>query len=404
MLHLGKKDLLMKWKGTLISALEIAIIMYLGVIIISTYFLQSQKYQPYSEMFKSEGVRTYQETWLGSSYTDHEGLDQIVSSLDKVKNVHYTLWDSVYLYGLSNMKFEIIGYDETMADYNPDMKEGVWYTDYVGDEPLVAVITENTYGLGLGEYIDIFSYDENGEPQGPVTAYVCGILRNGEEYIYGNMFMSHGSMLDYYTVYDAEKNAIDLDNPIIFMSLEDMERNRIGIIDCGFFIQYEDDITKEEVTSNEDILTDTGVINTFEQLREGSLDEIMKKLMVIIPIAFGALFFVTISIACNSAIDTNKTLKDYAIYYICGMKWSGIIVMRLINGITTGVLAGMIMYIISQLIARTSFGKDIVFEMGQYQWMCCLAIILYSIIISLFIPVIIINKNKPVSILKEAEV
>lgn len=404
MLYFSKNDLLMKWKGTLISALEIAIIMYLGVIIISTYFLQSQKYQPYSETLKSEGVRVFWDSWLGSSYANHDGLDELMNNLKKTKSVQYTLSEYVYLFNLSDMDFRVIGYDSIMADYNPDMLEGVWYSYYEGSEPLVVVVTQNQYGIKTGDTIDIFYKHEDENSKKFVTAYVCGVMRNGEGYIDGNMYRSPAGILDYYKVFNSETNSVDLENPIIFMALEDMEEQGLGNIDYGLYIEYEDDISAEEIEHNEEVLLDKGMINTFKELRSNSLDEIMKKLMIIIPIAFGALFFVTISIACSSAIDTNKALKDYAIYYICGMKWNGIIVMRLINGIITGALAGMIMYIISQLISRASFGKDIVFEMGHHQWIYCLTVALYSIIISLVIPVIIMNKNKPVSVLKEAEV
>ena len=55
MLYFSINHILLKWKHTLIQALEIAVIMFLGVIIITTFFHQSKKYEPFREVLQGEG-------------------------------------------------------------------------------------------------------------------------------------------------------------------------------------------------------------------------------------------------------------------------------------------------------------------------------------------------------------
>ncbi len=393
MFYFSLNAMLMKWKSVLLNVVEIAIILYLGVIIISTYFLQSRKYEPYRKLLKSQGVRVY----FGEGEQEEK-----ISLLSKVESIHYTVTFSVYANGVSSSQFRLRGMDEMMAAYKPDMEDGIWFADYRGKEPLAVTVTENPYGIKTGDYVDIFIDGENGPEY--VSAYVSGVFRNGEEYVDGNTYKHPGSIQDYYFPYNSETVPADKENPLIFMNLEDAERLRSNCMEMGVYIEYAPDITDEEIKANEDILTETASINTFEELRKNSLEIITKKIAVITPIAVGALLFVTMSVICSSAIDTSRELKNYAIFFIHGMKWRDIVRIKLIEAVTEGLLSLAVMYIISRLVNAAVLGKNIVFEMGRIQLLYCFGIIIYMAAVSVIVPAAIVNKSKPAGVLRDAEV
>lgn len=405
MLYFSINHILLKWKHTLIQALEIAVIMFLGVIIITTFFHQSKKYEPFREVLQGEGVRAYSHFPLGSLSSGFTPVKELMSSLKKATGYRYTAIQPVYVSGLYNIGFQMIGYDKQLSQYKPDMKEGVWYTDYTGDGYSV-VVTENEYGIQTGDVFDLYLMDDNGDITiNVVTVTVCGVMRNGESYYAGNSANGEGDINRNYKVFDSDTNFWDKDTPLMFFALENMQELKFGTMACGFFIEYDDSITEEEKEYNEDVLAGFNCfVNSYEEMRESSMATIMEKLMEVIPIAIGLLFFITVNIICNSSMDTNKNLREYAVYFMTGMRWGNIIVMKILEGIITGVFGLAMMFLLSQTIIATILPEGFLFSMGTYQWGFCALVIVYEIVVSVIVPVFVVKKNQPVDVLREARV
>lgn len=403
MLYFSINHILLKWKHTLIQALEIAVIMFMGVIIITTFFHQSKKYEPFREILKGEGVRLCGHMHFSSLDSDFSEIEEIMSSLKKASGYSYTAFESVYVSGLYNIGFQMIGFDKQLAQYKPAMKEGVWYTDYT-DDGYPVVVTENEYGIKTGDVFDLYLMDDNGDITiNVVTVTVCGVMRNGEGYYSGSSYVYPGDINAYYKVFDSDTNFWDKDTPLMFFALENMQELKFGNVDRGVFIEYDDSITEEEKEYNEDVLTSFNcVTNSYEEMRESSMATIMEKLMEVIPIAIGLLFFITVNIICNSSMDTNKNLWEYAVYFMTGMRWGNIIVMKILEGIITGVFGLAMMFLLSQTIIATILPEGFLFSMGTYQWGFCALVIVYEIVVSVIVPVFVIKKNQPVDVLREA--
>lgn len=396
MLYLGLTQLYIRWKQTVLMAIQIATVMVLGVFIITTYQRQSAQYTPFKEFMEGEGV-----AFMGNrkGYFDYGGLEGFLSELKKVEDVSYVLTDTFYLD--EDSAIYCYAYDDMTSGYVPQLADGVWYTEVKDSDMLEVVATGNINGVKVGNEYEIATSDNGNK----IKIRICGILENGASYYDPNYSLINSSVFDFFSPYDFMLD--DMLQPMFFFSQEEaLKHGFSGIDGHRVLVKYQDDITEEEIVENERLIISLGGshIFTYDELRARTEKIIMSKVMVIAPVGIGVFLLVSFGNACLVALDVKANMKRYAIYYSYGMTWKRCMGISMVQSIGTGLLGFILAILTGNLIILFANQNTFFFEWGFWQLLACLILLVYLVVLAMIIPVFIFRKNVPVNILRNSKV
>lgn len=384
-------ELVKKTKKVIILSLLIGVVMFIGVLLLSTYLLQSAPYKPYNNFFTSNGHLVSLSRPVIPENDD--GYDSFVSGITKLKNIDYPICTTVSIAQVTP-SIEIYGYDRCQEKYKPLLAEGKWYTETKIEGCLSAVITYDVGNIGVGDVVEV----EN--EIGKECIYITGRLAKGARIYKVTGCMKNPSVFD---IYDNEYDRCER----ILMSKEDVYK--IGgeyAPGVNVAISYKEDITQEELLANEKYFNAYGLyfIDNAKDFCEKSEDIIVSKLMNVLPVGVAAFFFITIAIICIVSLDTLADIKDEAIMYICGISEGQYAIITVIKGVIMSVLGFSIMILGNMFIAKKIMGELLIFEMALPQIMICFGIMVFYILIMLIIRAVILKKNAIISVLRKADI
>lgn len=402
MIYMGFNNALIKWKRVIIDALGMAAIMIIMVLVISSYYKESEMYTPYRKLLSSKGVEFF------SPYPpfafDEEGvydMGMLWEELTDVDEIYFSLMESVYLNGTDIS--QILGLDYMMAQYEPEMAEGVWITEAKNTDYLNVVVTENRFDVKCGDLIDLVEY-EDGSAISIVQAYVCGIIKNGTHIYLGNKSTTPTTTTALHSVYDSSTNAADASSVYIYMFKEELSNNFKKSASCNsIFIKYNDKITPKDEEKNNSYLNGLGITHEFQEIRDNSISVIKKSLMSIIPLFIGVVFFVSVSFAVTSAIGTMNELELYAILFLSGMKRKGIVIIKLVESILTVICGICIFVIASNYITGSKLKNVFEYEFYPIELVMIAVIVIYLLTIRILIPTVFMRKKSCTDILREVK-
>ena len=388
MFGISLSEICKRWKSTLLLAVLMGIIMFLLVLVISTFDRQVEKYKPFEELLEQDGEML--SIWL-SRHEVAESLDEYISRLKGIKEYHATS-----ILGGQDGEFEymLYGYDQMIGSYVPDMAEGVWYTEAERTEADVEiVISQNKLGIGLGDYVQLPFLEGT-------SFHVCGVLEEKFSYFNPHRWQKYSSVYDWFLDYEASKESAML----CFADVEALEKAGIAWLEGVTFVVYEPEISDGDKASNMELYAHNTTMKGayFKDIRERTLREIEGKMLELIPIVVGIVVLVVLGIVCLISLDTIAGLKDYAIFYCCGMKWNRILLINAIKSLLSCVLGFMLMMAARAYLVSSGKAKDLLIEIGGSQMLGIVAVGVLMVITAIIVPIVLVRRNTPVSVLKES--
>ena len=325
----------------------------------------------------------------------------------------YTVWVT-YDYGdiWEQYEPETVAYDnETAFCYEPDMMEGRWLSpDDNNTTCIEAVITTNKFGIGVGDefYITTNSLEEPLDKK--LTVKVVGVI--GEDtYILGtpSSYVTHyEDVRDCFFTYSSKFNV----KPYVFFLQDDLRgaENEVLGAPCistmvmgNQFISFNEDMSDEDIENTESIIfsgkCDLKYYMNMEDLKKASMEYIWAQLKEIMPIFIGLLIFVIISVVCSSAMMTRNQLKNYAIYYVVGLRWKDCIKIQVLQQVLLQCVTFVITMVGFGILIYKGILDDTLFELGIEQLVACLLYVGVCVGASAILPYKIINNNPPKTIL-----
>ena len=134
-------------------------------------------------------------------------------------------------------------------------------------------------------------------------------------------------------------------------------------------------------------------------MKANSRNYIFSQIYTLFPILICILILTLISAVSISALSAKNQLKNYAVYYICGLKWKQCVMINFYSSLVS-VIFSFIMSIIPIFVMKLTGAGETVIDFGIWQFISCVLIMLLYIILSLILPISIIGKNTPNQILK----
>jgi hypothetical protein len=193
--------------------------------------------------------------------------------------------------------------------------------------------------------------------------------------------------------------------PLFIFAQSTLQGKNIGSLLTGnVLVTYDEDISDEAIERNKAVMTEMNTIVgiSFDEMKRNSIGVITEQLYILLPIAISVFVLTTVSGVSISALSAKKQLRNYAVFYICGLKWRQCAAINFVSsfvvvGISFAVtIAGILVFKNTELLSSS------VIEIAPVQLLFCLAIFMLYLLIAMILPVRIINGSSPREVLKEA--
>ena len=402
--ELGKHRLI-----TRMNLLLIIMTFVTGIFCVSIILYQYRFYHAVDTLTDSQGVFVLTEGLMtddGSDYVkNNEELENLLPGIT-VSSFRYGSMQCSINSQQSDSYQNIIYDDKIVRAFTPQLEEGSWFTADSSDTQIEAVVSASTKGIHVGDKLKIM---EDKNQIGEVV--VIGVLKDGAEAIgRSNNFdaITGFSYRNMYANYSAEN-----EKPTIFLSQSNLNKVQksqgkeliASELTGGIFIQYKNEFTDEEkedcysYVSSHIIAGGDQLIN-FSDIHQNSKAYFRDIIMQQVPI-FLCVFIVTvISVICIEIISFKMSLRDFAIYCICGCSKRDIQMIQVFEIMILTVLSFFISGLFIWYCTWAKFIDGGVIWIGAYQIIYCLLVALIMLGISSWIPAYLWKKSSSNELLR----
>ena len=262
-------------------------------------------------------------------------LEDITHMLNKVEKSMFTRKMNVALTekGKFDGNKEMVIYSEDQMKYlSPRLDEGV-LPDKVdkGDEVISVAISHNSFGLKAGDKTTMTVINGDGT-QSTVDVYITGIISEGQKVPYMSLYQQDMSYISFETFFETY-NYKQTDTVVIVVPEKELEKfpkpiflnYKMGIIN------FEDDITEEELEENLDIIRQYerqihkfALVDSYPKATEimKLSDELMSmELKKYLPLTIAVFVLLLTCIVGIVSIKAYGNIKYYAVLHIVGMNY-----------------------------------------------------------------------------------
>ena len=106
-----------------------------------------------------------------------------------------------------------------------------------------------------------------------------------------------------------------------------------------------------------------------------------------------------VSSISSSALSVKERLKDYSIYYICGLRWRQCVFINMIESAVLAIISILISCALLVLLQFTALSDHVKIIWNPISVASLLCIVILYILLSMLMPIMIIGKNTPKQIL-----
>lgn len=386
-----KHDLLMN----ILIILQMTAAFVILISIISTIASRFRYYEPIKEFLNSKGyfyniaygINPDTEMTLRTS-------DELYEMIDGEKEIaaQYSAW----LQYNENSNDRFISYDDRFISiYTPELESGHWFdlSSKVSDIVPV-VVSQNNYGLNVGDVIDLYCFDLG------IKAEIIGVLAENTKIIdTSHRSADKADYRNFYLDYDLKRE----EYPVFLMCQRDLTDKQIVMqLSGNIFVTYPDNASDNVIAEgNRSIkrMHATHAVPT-EEMKINSLKYIFSQIYDLMPI-FVCIFILTIVGAVStSALSAKRQLKNYAVYYICGLKWRQCAAVNFFSSLVCVMISFVLSIGAAFTVKITGLLGGTVVELGWWQISGCIAMIGVYMILSIILPLNIIGNNTPNQVLK----
>lgn len=392
----------------LITFIELTISIMLVSVMVSAVLIRYKYYDPFKDIYSSKGLycEFSQATVNGSQYTSMEEFlcdDDVLSYLSSPE----MLVSSNKVMGfpiINNKSVSTYCYsynDELIRRYTPELSQGKWFDNSKSNGCIEAVVSKNEYGWHTGDIIPVQfackGYD------GVMDVKIIGELENKTKVpgIIHSHTGSDDSNMFFYS-YDFENEGIPL---LIFSTSQLKEINAFQSLNTAI-IKYPDNIENSILSEDQKKISSFGSPYSIknEELNKNSINYFKTEIYNYLPIIIVVLIMTCVSSISITALSTRQRLKDYGIYYVCGLKWKSCCIVNLFYSLiitVSSVFCATVLMIFSKYIPKLD---QTVISWNIWVFISVLLISILFIIGSMTMPLIIIGKNTPKEVLAKGDI
>lgn len=421
MIKFAVKDFMKNIFTNIFIALQLAVAFIICIASVSSFLSRTEYYTPVKDKLEGNGflVREVEDEAVFTAEAERiEEVSEIICG--KKSGLYYTTEKTdAEISSLSGMNSVSLMNESFIDSFKPEMKSGCWLSEIENDGKIHAVITENQ-NYSTGDTIELVTKkvvgelspdDENYDPDNPyiyefvsTEAEIVGVIRDGSRILGFSRLEFHKGPYssnpkpDFRDLYPT----VNMYEGNMLIIPENEGGKLTDSIRCSgnIIVRLDNDVSRERTEELEFYLRNFGTVTPLCEFRENSEIYINGELVKLLPILICVIILVITSSVSAGAIRTKGSLRSYAVYYICGAKWSGCVAITLVSNILTTALATMLAVIACKIPAVSAKMSSTVISFGKWQFLFCLAIVVFNTITSMIIPYLILKKNSPKDILR----
>ena len=402
------KTLKKTWCINTIVIVQLVTSLVMLSIMLSSISSAYRYYDPFREYFTSNGLFVRFGAQKARITTDDPNvfeviesgehlLDYLDSSAESILSCHYPIAFPCSETS-EHLKAKVISYeDEMINSYQPELDAGRWLNPNSAE--IEVVISHNHYGWDIGTEIPFEMVNTEASFMG--NAKVVGIIKDGTRIIGLNM---QGNQDQNYLLGYSSYNSEIEEKPIILFSYSALAQKNPAPMQGLFstaFIKYFDDASSDLLQQEASKLHKLGSVscNQMSEINENSMNYIYDKALKLLPILIIVILLEFTSCISSSALATKRRLRDYAIYYICGLKWKSCILINLLQSLIICAISASISILIIILMQYSSLSNLFRIEWNMFLPCGFAFIFLIQIVFSLVIPFKMLSATMPKQIL-----
>ncbi len=406
--------------ANLLTVLQLAAALLVTAVMVSAVCLRFRKYTPFADYFNGEGflmnagvLAEFGERITGSTnevFGSNEQFSAYFSAPVEVMCPRVVgFWADVPAKNDPQANPQLMAYtDDFLARWTPKLRTGHWLTGDSGGNVIEAVVTCNDSEWQVGDTGELNWYEVNAEGSveqvGTSPLKIVGMLEDGEA-VAGRSALNTQDFRLFWMPFsqDREGNAV-------YLLLSESQLARLAKTDkfdplFGYcmLIRYTEPVTEEQIETDYKMLARQGnPLNLMKmtEVRENSKAYLYTEVYKLLPVVIMLTLLVAVSSISATAISTRKRLHDYAVFSLSGLPWGRCIIINLLQSLLTAILAGILAAAGAIILQYTPLKETFYVTVGIWQILCCGALILVYLLISLLMPKIMLTRNSVREILK----
>lgn len=402
---LGLKNLKHNLLMNILTILQMTVVFVILISMISTIVSRFRYYEPIKDFLNSKGhfynIQYGINPETGSTLRTTDELHDLIEGEQDIA-AQYMPWltysnnpDSKNM-DIATASDRFISYDDKLAEiFTPELESGRWF-DLKSpiQETIQVVVSKNDYGLKTGDRISLYCFDSE------IKAEIIGVLKDNTKII--DQPMRSFEKIDYRNFYNDYKYEREERPIFITLQRELIDKPVVMQLNGNVFVTYPDSVSPEVVEKGNQTIKQLNSLFAFslENMKENSLEYIFSQIYNLMPI-FVCIFILTLVGAIStSALSAKRQLKNYAVYYICGLKWRQCARVNFWSSFLCVITALILSLGVVAFVVLTNILGETVIELGLWQLLGCAIITLLYILLSMILPISIIGKNSPNQVLK----
>ncbi len=406
LLKLGLKNLKHNWIMNSLITLQMAVTYIILICIISTITSRFNYYNPIKEFFNNKGF------FYNIQYGINPDTGMTLRSTDELHDLiegengiaaQYNVWldyrdgkddnddDNAFM---SSDHF--ISYDDIYAAiYTPELEAGNWFDLESPPQGIVpVVVSQNNYNFKVGEVISLYCFDSE------IKAKIIGILKDDTKII-DTSFNSKDN-IDYRNFYRNYKFEREEKAAFIMLQKDLLDKDVVMQLNGNVFVTYPSTVSDEVITTGDKQMKQLQVMctSTTEEMKENSLKYIFSQIYDLIPVCICIIILTLVGAISTSALSAKYQLKNYSIYYICGLRWKQCSYVNLFSSLICVIISFVVSVVFTIIASKTAILGNTVIEIGFWQIFGCIILSLLYMFLSLLLPISIIGRNTPNQVLK----
>lgn len=408
-----RKDPLMN----IIGFVQLIAVILVTTVMVSAISIRYRTYDPVKDILSGKGFYAVfggelgAGGWIdGEGYTHHMTADELFDSFSAESAV-IVMWDELYTHRTypgvkENNSPPMMLYDrEMLSRYAPDLKSGRM-PDPDSDVLELVITDENAFGWSLG---DVIQFDV-GVPIPPdylipAEARIVGIVESSAD-IFGYNSGRDAVGDTYRLMYDTHnaENWDHLSQPTILASADAYTRlypDTTPKISSAIFTYGSgapDELIKEDGKTAGKL--GAGMVIDLKTMNAESREYLHDELLKLLPVIAVLLVLVVISAVSVSAIAARRRLKDYAKYYVLGLRWRQCAVVSLLQALVTSAAAIIISAAALFIADFTPLAELVTVIINARLILSLLGILALYLVFSMIMPMIMLNSATPKELLQ----
>lgn len=422
--RLVKKDFMKNWFINLLIVLLLVITFLAIMTVASAIRLKLQKYETFASYLEQKGYYTESgylqkedENGQPVLLRDAQELKEYLPGVDQVLSVG-KIWEP-YLDG-SDTAWNAWCYSPAVVDIlHPQMQEGRWFTKKDREaDVLRAVVSYNTEGIKVGETYELSSSITDAK----IKVQVIGIMKDRQSLFNADEArQQYGDYRDFYYTYDYEAED---QTPLLILDDGQILNEKTGDAfkylnyrlspDKGFQKQlfggtlftFDKGLDKADQKKLLMKFTENSSLNrcvTLTSMKKKSWDYILSEYYQYLPVLICLFVFVVIAAISANVITVKRQLRNYAIYYICGLSWKKCACISLFVGMFGAGLAFLLATAGVAVVQVGGLVKNTALQLGSWQLIGCVVAAAGYILLSWSVPLGIVRKTSAKEIMTTAE-